>query len=227
MGQEPRTSLISRLVHSPASHRTNGQVEAADKSTFEVLNPATGQPLTTVAHAKQADVDLAVKAARTAFKTTWGKNVAPDERAKLLNKFADLMERDQQFLAELESVDGGKGVRVARDVDIADSIGCLRSVGNHTRARRGKFDISRFRTAQVLRWLGWQSRRRDDRCFTKDQDGIHVTRADWCVRSSHSVELSVSSPSLACGPFSNRLTVPFSPRRIMMWAWKVGPALAA
>lgn len=102
------------------------QVEAKDGSTFEVLNPATGELLTNVSHAKTADVDLAVKAARTAFKTTWGKNSTPSDRAALLNKFADLMERDQQFLAELESVDGGKGVRIARDVDIADSIGCLR-----------------------------------------------------------------------------------------------------
>jgi len=123
-----RESLIypSSLTSSLTIPCVHWQVEASDKSTFEVLNPATGQPLTQVSHAKSADVDLAVKAARKAFKTTWGKNSSPDERAKLLNKFADLMERDQQFLAELESVDGGKGVRIAREIDIADSIGCLR-----------------------------------------------------------------------------------------------------
>ncbi|GJN91034.1 hypothetical protein Rhopal_004049-T1 [Rhodotorula paludigena] len=104
----------------------NEWLDSVDGSTFEVLNPATGQPITHVAHAKEADVDLAVSAARKAFKTTWGSHCAPEERARLLNKLADLMERDQQFLAELESLNGGKGVRIAREMDIADTIGCLR-----------------------------------------------------------------------------------------------------
>lgn len=41
------------------------------------------------------------------------------------------MERDVQFLAELESLNGGKGVRIARDMDLADSIACLRCVFSH------------------------------------------------------------------------------------------------
>lgn len=102
------------------------QREASDSTSFEVLNPATGAVLTSVAHGKTADVDEAVKAARKAFKSTWGKNVGPEERSRLLNKLADLMERDIDVLAELESVNGGKGVRVAREMDIADTIGCLR-----------------------------------------------------------------------------------------------------
>lgn len=117
----PPSSIKTLLTFS---HHT--QVESSDKSTFEVLNPATGEPLTQVSHGKSADVDLAVLAARKAFKTTWGKNSLPSDRARLLNKFADLMERDIDFLAELESVDGGKGVRIAKEIDIADSIACLR-----------------------------------------------------------------------------------------------------
>jgi hypothetical protein len=44
----------------------------------------------------EKDIDAAVKAARAAFKTTWGKNVTGFERSRLLNKLADLIERDQQ-----------------------------------------------------------------------------------------------------------------------------------
>jgi aldehyde dehydrogenase (NAD+) len=44
----------------------------------------------------EKDIDVAVKAARAAFKTTWGKNVTGFERSRLLNKLADLIERDQQ-----------------------------------------------------------------------------------------------------------------------------------
>lgn len=66
----------------------------------------------TIASAK--DIDIAVAAARKAFKTTWGKNVTGLERSRLINKLADLIERDQQELAELESIDNGKPVRIAR-----------------------------------------------------------------------------------------------------------------
>ena len=53
-------------------------------------------------------------AARAAFKTTWGKNVTGFERARLIHKLADLIERDAQELAELETLNNGKQVRIAR-----------------------------------------------------------------------------------------------------------------
>ncbi len=62
------------------------QVDAQDGSTFDTVNPATGEVLLKVASAGPTDVDGAVAAARKAFKTTWGRNVAPSERAALLNK---------------------------------------------------------------------------------------------------------------------------------------------
>lgn len=62
----------------------------------------------------QKDIDVAVAAARKAFNTTWGKNVTGFERSRLLNKLADLMERDQQVLAEVESLNNGKPVTIAR-----------------------------------------------------------------------------------------------------------------
>ena len=64
--------------------------------------------------ASEKDIDVAVAAAREAFKTTWGKNVTGFERSRLLHKLADLMERDAQELAELESLNNGKPVRIAR-----------------------------------------------------------------------------------------------------------------
>lgn len=60
------------------------------------------------------DIDVAVAAARKAFNTTWGKNVTGWERSRLLNKLADLIERDAQELAELETLNNGKPVRIAR-----------------------------------------------------------------------------------------------------------------
>jgi aldehyde dehydrogenase (NAD+) len=64
--------------------------------------------------ASAKDIDVAVAAARKAFETTWGKNVNGFERSKLINKLADLIERDQQELAEIETLNNGKPVKVAR-----------------------------------------------------------------------------------------------------------------
>ena len=53
-------------------------------------------------------------AARQAFKTSWGKNVTGFERSRLINKLADLIERDAEELGELESLNNGKPLKVAR-----------------------------------------------------------------------------------------------------------------
>jgi aldehyde dehydrogenase (NAD+) len=64
--------------------------------------------------ASAEDVDLAVAAARQAFKTTWGKNVTGVDRSKLIHRLADLIERDAEELAEIESTNNGKPVKFAR-----------------------------------------------------------------------------------------------------------------
>jgi NAD-dependent aldehyde dehydrogenases len=71
--------------------------------------------LTVLPHAASAkDIDLAVAAARKAFKTTWGKNITGVERSRLIHKLADLIERDAQELAELETLNNGKPLKIAR-----------------------------------------------------------------------------------------------------------------
>ena len=62
------------------------------------------------------DIDLAVASAREAFNTTWGKNVSGFQRAKLINKLADLIERDADELAALETLNNGKPFKIARSV---------------------------------------------------------------------------------------------------------------
>lgn len=104
----------------------NRFVASSDGSVIKVINPATEEHICDVQSASFKDIDLAVAAAREAFNTTWGKNVTPTERARLMMKLASLMERDQQQLADLESLNNGKPNRFARDFDIGDSIACLR-----------------------------------------------------------------------------------------------------
>ncbi|KAJ3551327.1 hypothetical protein NM688_g4767 [Phlebia brevispora] len=87
----------------------NGQfVDPIDKETIEVHNPTTGKLLTKVAVASAKDVDVAVKAARHAYKTVWGQKVPAYERGRLLNKLADLIEKHFDELTALEALDAGK-----------------------------------------------------------------------------------------------------------------------
>lgn len=119
--------LDGRIASTPTGLFINNEwVASSDGTTFTTLNPATGEHLLDVQAASDADVDSAVKAARKAFNTTWGKNSLPSERARLINKLADLIERDAQHLGELESANSGKGIRIARDFDCGDVVACLR-----------------------------------------------------------------------------------------------------
>ncbi|KAF8609297.1 NAD-aldehyde dehydrogenase [Ceratobasidium sp. AG-I] len=104
----------------------NKFVPSVTGDTIKTTNPSTEEILCTVQAASAKDVDLAVQSARKAFNTTWGKHVPGTQRAALLLKLANLMERDAQSLAELESLDNGKPVAVARDGDILESVACLR-----------------------------------------------------------------------------------------------------
>lgn len=105
---------VARPFTTQLTYRNNEWVASSSKETIATINPATGKHLVDVAHATKQDVDTAVKAARTAFKTTWGLNIPGNERGALLLKLADLMERDQDKLAAVESLNSGKGVRIAK-----------------------------------------------------------------------------------------------------------------
>jgi hypothetical protein len=89
--------------------------------TFDCINPATGQVLTKVAACEQADVDAAVKAARAAFdKGTWA-NMAPAQRKRIMLKLAELMMKNREELALLETLDMGKPIAFSTTVDIPGS----------------------------------------------------------------------------------------------------------
>ena len=99
---------------------------AADGRTFETLDPATGQPVTTVAQAGAADVDRAVVSARDALESgPWSKATAA-ERGRLISRLADLVEEHRDELAELEALDNGKPLKLAKVVDVAQTVAHFR-----------------------------------------------------------------------------------------------------
>jgi aldehyde dehydrogenase (NAD+) len=95
-------------------------VDARSERTFEVKNPATGSALAQVQEGGAADVDLAVKAARSALEGDWAK-VNPSARAKLLRKFGDLIEANKEELSRLEALNNGKTYREALRGDLPGS----------------------------------------------------------------------------------------------------------
>ena len=102
----------------------NEFVDSADGKTFDTINPATEKVLATVQSAGAKDVDNAVAAATKAF-ATW-RDVSGPARRDMMLKLADLVEANKQQLAEWESLDNGKPISVARDVDVYMTIQHLR-----------------------------------------------------------------------------------------------------
>lgn len=92
-------------------------VKPASGKYFNSINPANEEVLAEVAHANQADVDLAVKAARKAYDNVWSK-MAPSERAKYIYRIARLMQERAREFAVIETLDAGKTIRESRDIDI-------------------------------------------------------------------------------------------------------------
>jgi aldehyde dehydrogenase (NAD+) len=92
-------------------------VEPHSGRYFETINPATEETLAEVAYADAEDIDRAVRAARRAYETVWGKLLGK-ERAKYLFRIARILQERSREFAVLESLDGGKPIRESRDVDI-------------------------------------------------------------------------------------------------------------
>ncbi|XP_040395943.1 retinal dehydrogenase 1 [Cygnus olor] len=94
---------------------------------FEVFNPANEEKICEIEEGDKADVDKAVKAARRAFElgSPW-RTMDASERGRLLNKLADLVERERLILATMEAIDGGKLFSTAYLMDLGACIKTLR-----------------------------------------------------------------------------------------------------
>ncbi len=117
-------------------------VDAADGTRLEVRNPATGEVFAHVPAGAAADIDRAVRAARAAFEGPWAAT-SPAQRERLLLALADKVEANAQQLAEIESIDNGKSVMLARHVDMAMAVDFLRYMaGWATKIEGATHDVS-------------------------------------------------------------------------------------
>jgi len=104
----------------------NRWVPSVSGKTFATVDPSTGEEICQIAEADAADVDIAVSAARAAFEHGPWRKTQASERGRLLNRLADLIEKNADELAALEALDNGKPFAVAKAVDVAATAGCYR-----------------------------------------------------------------------------------------------------
>jgi phenylacetaldehyde dehydrogenase len=124
---DPRLRYATGFLGRPTGMLIDGKlVSAASGKTFPVYNPATGTVIANVPEGDKEDVNRAVAAARLAFDDGRWRKIGPSGRGKMLWKLADLIERDLEELAELESIDNGKPYAVARVADLPLAVDIFR-----------------------------------------------------------------------------------------------------
>ena len=96
-------------------HYINGEfVDSIDGDEFDVLNPVTNEPYIKAASGKKADIEAAVASAKKAFDEGPWPTMLPRERARVLNKIADIVESRKDELAAMESFDSGLPITQAK-----------------------------------------------------------------------------------------------------------------
>ena len=151
--------------------------EAASGKTFPTYNPATGEVLARVAEGDREDIDRAVKAARAAFETGPWSKMTPSERGRLIWKLADLLEQNLEEFAELEMLDNGKPLKVARVADVPLAV-----------------DLFRY-------MAGWATKIEGNTIpICREISGLHLAAAGGRCGADYPVEFSVADGGLEAGP---------------------------
>ncbi len=113
--QELTDDVQSFIAQPPVPMLIGGEwVRAASGKSFPSFDPSTGDPIAEVSEGDKADIDLAVRAARQAFEHGPWRTISPAERGEALWRLADLMLRDAETLAQLETLDNGRPYSTTR-----------------------------------------------------------------------------------------------------------------
>lgn len=142
--QPPPSATVAAFLRRRPQLLINGEWQSARSGQeLPVVDPATGARIASVADAGVEDVDRAVAAARAAFDSGPWPEFLPAQREALLWRLSDLIERDADSLAELESLDNGKTKTMARFIDVAGTRDYFRYMaGWATKIEGSTFDTS-------------------------------------------------------------------------------------
>ena len=112
-------TTVQQFIREPKKMFVDGKwLSSASGKTFEVINPATEEVVAHVAEGDKEDIDIAVKAARKAFESGPWPTMTPSDRGRMVSKIGDLILDNLDELAELESLDNGKPITIARVADV-------------------------------------------------------------------------------------------------------------
>ena len=145
---DTRTELLSAATRAflqrPKRMLIGGAwTAAADGAVFVTEDPASETALAEVPAGSAADVDAAVRAARKAFEQGEWAAARPSDRERLLLRLADLVDANADELAQIEALDNGKPVTMARAIDVAGAAGFLRYMaGWATKLHGESLDVS-------------------------------------------------------------------------------------
>jgi len=118
---------VQAFIGKPRKMFIDGKwVEAASGKTFPSYNPATGEVMAKVAEGDREDINRAVTAARKAFESGPWPNMSASERGRLIWKLGDLLEQHLEQFAQIESLDNGKPLAIARVADIPLAVDLFR-----------------------------------------------------------------------------------------------------
>lgn len=125
--QKPYSDLARRfLAKKPQLFINNDWVDPDSDQTIPVEDPSTSLEIARIVESNHNDVNRAVAAARQAFDDGRWSGLPPIEREQTIRKLADLIETHTDELAELEAIDNGKPVGMARVVDLPATINMFR-----------------------------------------------------------------------------------------------------
>src|SRR5271157_1895119 len=120
-------SRVQDFVGKPRKMFIDGKfVDAASGKTFPSYNPATGEVMAKVAEGDREDINRAVQAARKAFDSGKWPKMSGSERGRLMWKLSDLLEQHLEEFAQIESLDNGKPLAVARVADVPLAVDLFR-----------------------------------------------------------------------------------------------------
>jgi aldehyde dehydrogenase (NAD+) len=145
---------VSKFLSQPLNLFIDGKwTESLDGDTFDTNDPGDGKVIAKVAAGDQSDIELAVTAAQQAFRKSGWATLPPNDRAVFLHRLADLVDKNREILAQIESLDVGKPLAAARATDIPNVSQTLRYYADlsvHTRRREpiaiSGFDARTFRS---------------------------------------------------------------------------------
>lgn len=132
LAKYPVDGAVTEFLNAPLEMYIDGKPHGSvGQDSIDVVEPSSGGLLAKIPAGSSEDIDLAVSAARRALKGEWAQ-LKVNEREKILLKLADLIERDAQILAEIETLDNGKALGPCIEIDILGGADLVRFMAGFT-----------------------------------------------------------------------------------------------